>query len=75
MADKVKLTKAQDAVLRECASSPMKRIGWPLSEWERVAKPVCDPMIDSGLLMFKRLGGYPGVQITPLGLSLIGGGE
>lgn len=68
-----RLTKAQEAVLRECASpdNRMGRIGWPLSDWESVAQPVCQPLIDAGLLEFRRLGGYPGVRITPAGRSAL----
>lgn len=64
-----KLTKAQESVLNMCASpdNRLGRIGWPLSDWEGVAQPVCQPLIDTGLLEFRRLGGYPGVRITPLG--------
>lgn len=73
MSEKVKLTKAQDAVMRECAKpeNRMGRIGWPLSDWESVAHPVCQPLIDAGLLEFRRLGGYPGVRITPAGRTAL----
>jgi len=68
-----KLTKAQDAVMRECGNpeNRMGRIGWPLSDWESVAQPVCQPLIDAGLLEFRRLGGYPGVRITDLGRAAL----
>ncbi len=62
------MTSNQIMILRECVEeNPMGRIGWPLSMWNLGARAMCEPLIDQGLLIERRLGGYPGVQITDAG--------
>jgi hypothetical protein len=71
-----KLTKAQLAVLDACVTgNSTGRVGWPLADWEKFAQPACQPLIDAGLLTFRRLGGYPGVSITPAGRTALGASD
>jgi hypothetical protein len=74
-----KLTSTERAILEQCVGdNSMGRVGWPLRVWESDARRACDPLIDLGLLIERRLGGYPGVQITEAGrtaLSSLKGGE
>jgi len=67
-----KLTKTERAILEQCVGdNQMGRIGWPLRVWESAARAACDPLIDRGLLIERRLAGYPGVQITDAGRAAL----
>ena len=68
----VKLTATERAILEQCGGdNPIGRIAWPLSVWEASAKAACAPLVKSGMLKERRLGGYPGVEITPSGLQAL----
>ena len=66
------LTKTDLAILEQCVGdNPMGRVAWPLQVWERAAKAACAPLVERGLLIERRLGGYPGVQITDAGRAAL----
>ena len=67
-----RLTEAQRAIL-SAADNQAGRCGWPLSVWEAKggARDACQPLIKAGLLIERRLGGYPGVQITEAGRAAL----
>jgi hypothetical protein len=72
MGKEVKLTGTEVAILAQCCGdNPIGRIGWPLSVWEAQAKAACAPLVKSGMLKERRLGGYPGVEITPAGRAAL----
>lgn len=62
------LTDGQRELLR-LFDNPMGRCGWPLSVWQQPggAADACRPLIKAGLLRERRLGGYPGAEITDAG--------
>ena len=66
------LTPTQKDILKLC-DNPMGRIGWPLSTWEANggARDACAPLIRRKLLKERRLGGYPGVEITKAGRAAL----
>ena len=67
-----RLTNTEIAILNQCVGeNGTGRIGWPLQVWENAAKSACAPLIDRGLLIERRLAGYPGVQITEAGRALL----
>lgn len=64
----IRLDSSQREILRLCCQdNPLGRIGWPLTTWEGGASTACAPMIKAGLLIEKRLGGFPGVEVTEAG--------
>lgn len=68
----MRLTATEKAILEQCVEdNPIGRIGWPLSVWKGQAKAACATLVKWGLLKERRLGGYPGVEITPAGRAAL----
>ena len=71
---KREMTRVEREILAHCVrDNPTGRIGWPLSTWEGAggARERCLPLIKLGYLRERRLGGYPGVEITEAGRTAL----
>lgn len=76
-----KLTEAQERFIADLnpaqraifatfgGDNKVGRCGWPLHVWESPggAKQALEPFIKAGLIRERRLGTYPGAELTPAG--------
>lgn len=65
---KLVLYPAEIAILQTMTvDNPMGRAGWPLQHWESQVRPACARLIKNKFVVERRLGGYPGLEITSAG--------
>ena len=62
------LSETQRAIW-DLFDNPMGRVGWSLQVWEAPggAREALQPFMKAGLIRERRLGGYPGAELTDAG--------
>lgn len=54
--------------------NPTGRAGWPLSTWD-IVRTASAGLIESGRVRERRLGSYPGLEITSAGRAALAGDQ
>lgn len=66
------LTDHERSFLIALSAEPKGRVGFPLTAYDKLMEHV-GGLVEGGYLIQRRLGNYPGFQLTELGRQYLGG--